>query len=137
MKVKERREIQTVLKDAVAYIEENITDTNLFLCHIDIDLEKDIDGGYNQRMLPNAIDYIKSEKPTNVLNKKHFNTSCYVKTSVLSAPWWIYADDRYYDKSNPDFGVPEHLNALDACAYNAIVNREKIEFLKHLIKKLK
>ena len=131
--VKERREIQEVYLAYISYIEEHLDDGCNYLCHMDMDLEKcdrfgkPIVGGWNDRMILNAVEYLKTERPSKTLNKSIYNKPMFRKDKNLSNndPWWLVAKTGWDE--------PE-----DECAItNTACNREKIEFLQHLIKKLR
>jgi len=123
---KERVEIQEVYLMYISYIEKNLTSGWNFLCCMDNDIgvtdlyDEFTDCGLNNRMLPNAITYLKSEKPTKVRNKVIYDLPLFIKKERLTndSPWW------YYDSDS------------DTDTVNIAVNREKIIFLQHLIKKL-
>jgi hypothetical protein len=114
MIAKERKENIKVLTDTIKYININLN-TSIFLCQIDRELSKLIDGGYNERMLPNAINYIKSQMPSKTKNKDFYGTPYFSNGAKQRNPWWIYG---------PGEGTIG-------------TNMEKIRFLKHLIQKLK
>jgi hypothetical protein len=120
----ERVEIQEVYEKYISFIEENITYGCCHLCHIDLDLEKYdrfnevLNCGWNERMLPNAVVYLKSEQPTERLNRVIWLKPMFKKDKDLKSgnTWW--------DTNNDSIN-------------NIACNREKIEFLQHLIKKLR
>ena len=122
---KERVEIQEVYLMYISFIEKNLTSSWNFLCCMKDDISKvDLDGnlikcGLNDRMLPNAIAYLKSEVPTKIKNKVIYNLPLFRRDKIFvkDSPWWHY-DDNYEE-------------------VNIAVNREKIIFLQHLIKKLR
>ena len=126
---KERKEIQEVYEKYISYIKEHITDDCNHLCHMDLDLEifnddsSVIKGGWNERMLPNAVAYLKSEQPTNRLNRVIWLKPFFRKDKDLESGnvWWNCVDS--------DNELSDVINT--AC------NQEKIEFLQHLIKKLR
>jgi hypothetical protein len=117
MKAKERDEVIKVLEDIIKYIKANL-DRKCFICNIiAIYLIKEADGGYNKRMLPQTLEYIKSQKPTSRMNKVIYDAPYYYKNDfpewLQLTPWWGVADTPV----GP--------------------NMERIRFLQHLINKLK
>jgi len=127
----ERVEIQEVYVKYISYIEEHITDSRNHLCHMDLDLERcDKNNevkvcGWNDRMLPNAVTYLKSEQPSRILNRIIYNKPMFRKDIDLTSnnTWWLVADF-----------IEEDINME---VTNTTCNLEKIEFLQHLIKKLR
>jgi len=120
MKAKERDEIIVVLTKAIKYLEEHLEDS-VYLCYLHKYLASTYEGrvlkcGFNDRMLPQAIQYINHQHPTAQKNKNIYNKPCYNKESisVMNVCWWHY------------FNHP-----------SMMINMEKIDFLKHLINKLK
>jgi len=68
-------------------------------------------------MLPQAVEYLKHQRPTKTKNKVIYDKPCYGKQMSLgyiNGCWWYYTQ-------NPAI----------------MINTEKIDFLKHLINKLK
>ena len=127
---KERVEIQKVFEQYIKFIDAHLTNSTLFLCYMYMDIER-LEAtntgvvikkcGWNDRMIPNAIEYLKSEKPTYCLNEVIFNKPCFNKEASIKSSWWSY--DNNSDASS---------NTI-----NVMVNTEKKEFLQHLIKKLR
>jgi len=132
----ERREIQEVYEKYISYIEDNLTSSINHLCYMDLDLEKYEsthegplkvkDCGWNNRMLPNAVAYLKSEQPTDRLNRVIWLKPMFRKDIDLKSKetWWKSAD---FSESKDKISD----------TVNTTCNREKIEFLQHLIKKLR
>ena len=131
MRVKEKEEIIEVLKKLIKYIEDNLTDS-IYLCNSIKSLGiYDGKGNYTyfkvcgwNRMVGEAVEYIKSERPTKIRNKEIFHQPYYDRDQAITRinnPWW-----RYY--MNTTFNYKEVVMAI---------NMEKIRFLKHLIIKLK
>jgi hypothetical protein len=115
MKAQERDETIKVFEDLIKYLEDNLIHP-VFLCIAlgkDGDLTKSIDGGYNQRMLPNARAYLISQRPTSRRNKEHYNAVTYIKEPDVMAWWDIWTQGF------------------------VAANMDKIRFIKHLIQKLK
>jgi len=127
MKVQERREIIEVLEKLKNHIEDHMEDI-LFLCNMWLYLAKldvigiPIECGFNVRLLPAAEQYLKSQKPTKTLNKNHYNAITYNKLSTNRGPWWLYCTE------GTTGSIRESLIIT--------VNREKLDFLNHLIQKL-
>ena len=128
---KERVEIQKVFEQYIKFIDAHLTSSTLFLCYMYLDIEK-VEAtntgvvvikkcGWNDRMIPNAINYLKSERPTHRLNEVIFNKPCFDKEADIKGSWWLYDSD--YGASRDTISV--------------MVNTEKKEFLQHLIKKLR
>jgi len=122
MKSKERNEIIEIFNSEIRYLEDHL-DEFVFLCQMDIDISiRDINErkkvcGWNNRMIPQAIDYLVSQKPTNRKNKDYYHTPYYDKESNIGDSWWAY-----------NYSAPRTVIEQ---------NMEKIRFLKHLIQKLK
>jgi len=125
---KERVEIQEVYLMYISYIEKHLVSGTNFLCNMDRDLCKYNDKGYkakcglNDRILPNALVYLHGEMPTKVKNKVIFELPLFRNNDevlTVDVPWWNY-------DGNPDSNT-----------VNIAINREKIIFLQHLIKKLR
>lgn len=127
---KERVEIQEVYLIYISFLEKNLNSTDNFLCHMDLNICKRnshnilIKCGLNDRIIPNAITYLKSEMPTKVKNKVIYNLPFFLKNQALT-PGWAWWD---YCYENDD---AETVNIV-----NTAINMEKIVFLQHLIKKL-
>jgi hypothetical protein len=126
---KERKEMQAVYVMYIAYIKKHLTSKSNYLCNMHQDLwVRNDEGlimtcGLNDRMLPMAIAYLRSERPTKWLNSKIYHNPMYNKKNRPSYyPWWDYTDILKGDFSDP---------------INIGVNTAKIEFLQHLIKKLR
>lgn len=123
MKVKERKEIQKVFQDMIEYLDKNISHSHIYLCNMLSFVGKKYasgrfkDCGYNDRMVVNAIKYLKSEMPTKQLNKKIYNAPLFTKDALLDNTWWDYS--------------------CISSPVNTAINQEKKDFLYHLIKKLK
>jgi len=113
MKAKERDETIKVFEDLIKYLAENLR-CAVFLCNIlTYDLKKSIECGYNTRMLPNALQYLKSQRPTKSRNREHYHAPTYDRG--LNQPvWWDYCT-----------------------GYIIPTNIDKIRFIRHLISKLK
>ena len=78
--------------------------------------------GWNDRILPNAIAYLISEQPTPRINRKIYLKEMYKKPTPPTGQTWWKISDNYND---------------EAQLLNTMCNQEKIEFLRHLIKKLR
>lgn len=118
MKRKEKDEIIEVFQVMIKYLEKNLDKEYLFLCSMSDYIAATNKGvkikcGWNDRLLPNAISYLKSQKPTKTRNKTIYESPYYNKRR-LDIVWWYYWSNG-----------------------NIAVNTAKIDFLKHLIQKLK
>jgi hypothetical protein len=123
MKAKERREIIQVLEDSKAYLIKHLG-CDIFLCQMKMNIGKrkfragiHIECGYNDRMIPQALSYLKSQKPTSRLNKEHYNAPYYDQESGIDDSWWQYSYDAPVSKID--------------------MNNARVRFLEHLINKLK
>lgn len=123
---KERVEIQEVYEKYILNLTRRLALPANYLCHMIYDLRIYFRGsikecGWNDRILPNAITYLHSEKPTVRKNKDFYNSEHFI-TNRRTSSWWEYS-----------FGPP----TLRKDTVNIAVNQEKIRFLNHLIKKLR
>lgn len=119
MKAKERDEIITVFQDALKHLKANLNES-VYLCMLfTVELQKTHQGGYNDRMLPQALNYFISQKPTVRRNSDHYYGIFYDRDENLSAncAWWEYYRFPITDK--------------------VATNMEKVRFIEHLINKLK
>jgi hypothetical protein len=112
MRVKEAREIIQVLNDVIAHINEHFEQRNYVCTIIKVELPVDKHCGYNTRMLPNALKYFTSQRPTRGMNKEFYYAVSYIRPATGNI-WW----DSF-------IGIA------------AISNMDRIRFLQHLIQKL-
>lgn len=132
MEKTEKKEIIEVFEKMIKFIESHLYGRT-YLCnmiqYIGVyhcqELQK---CGFNDRMIPLTVEYLKSQRPTKIMNKVIYDKSCYSK--INSATWWIYTNDIVVINGN----IRAMLNNKDVCI---MINTEKIDFLKHLINKLK
>jgi hypothetical protein len=121
MRQKTKVELVEVVNDLINYIENNI-ESYVYLCLADQYLKKDIDGGYNKRLLPTFINYLNIQKPTIHKNKDFYKSHYFNKKNNEDDLWWIYPTTKLVEK-NRIFLITS-------------INLEKIRFLKHLKNKL-
>jgi len=114
MKATEKKENIEVFKKLIKYLEDNLNESYIFLCHMNALIPTEKEGGFNTRMIPQAVDYLKSQRPTRRMNRVIYNKPCYNSMLPEQNVWWFYG-------YSPTISI----------------NMEKIEFLKHLISKLK
>ena len=133
MKKKEREEIIKVLRNTIDYIQENLEDT-IFLCYLGTFIRKTdasnipIKCGYNDRMVPLTIEYVKSQKPTARKNKEHYYAVTYKRNPpyFISSAWWDYGS----------FLVAFGPHRKEDDIRRIATNMDKIRFLQHLVNKL-